>query len=265
MGALKGQLRFTSTRSIRGLKHLWVLTGTPRNFPERYPHFIKVSKAAKLCWIWTHFPPFKRRGNICTYINVLPGRNERHLSATLGGISEEYWLLSLFHIFKKINKSSSEAVAGYKSKAFLFRWVVQNVVNLNNVLDFCCDVLLFPDRTLWTVVGKKKRSGWWWAPPLSKTDFANTSSGFYKCSTRLFLIFFFFFPGMSLKSHDETRLEGHLSVQIWRLFDQCTRQIAVKLMTCYTVAFPSSLRLYWQVMYMFCCLINGGKQQGEVN
>lgn len=101
MGALKGQLRFTSTRSIRGLKHLGVLTGTTRNFPERYPHFIKVSKAAKLCWIRTHFPPFKRRGNICTYINVLPGRNERHLSATLGGISEEYWLLSLFHILKK--------------------------------------------------------------------------------------------------------------------------------------------------------------------
>lgn len=49
------------------------------------------------------------------------------------------------------------------------------------------------------------------------------------------------------------------------LFDQCTQQIAVKLMTYYATAFPSSLRLYWQVMYMFCCFINRGKQSGEVN
>lgn len=28
------------------------------------------------------------------------------------------------------------------------------------------------------------------------------------------------------------------------LFDQCKQQIAVKLMTCYMAAFPSSLRLY---------------------
>lgn len=103
MGALKGQLRFTSTRSIRGLKHLWALAVTPCNFPERYPNFIKVSKAAKLCWIWMHCWPFKRFGNIWTYINVVPERNERHLFATLRGISEELWLLSLFHIKKKIN------------------------------------------------------------------------------------------------------------------------------------------------------------------
>lgn len=47
----------------------------------------------------------------------------------------------------------------------------------------------------------KQESGWWWAPSLSKTDFTNTSLGFYKCSTHLF-------PALPLKSHDETSWKG---------------------------------------------------------